>query len=122
MIWRFLITLLFVIFCFCKFVTTFLKVVAKLLQITHTLSVSLNKIGDVKYNVGDLHAARSYYIRALNVRRDAMKHHPNAPSQVSICLHAYFFSFGPQCFVNPSMCEALFVDHKILFLEAFIDY
>ncbi|KAF2608770.1 hypothetical protein F2Q68_00044881 [Brassica cretica] len=93
------------------------------LEITHTLSVSLNKIGDVKYNVGDLQAARSYYIRALNVRRDAMKHHPNAPSQVSICLlHAYFFSFGPQCFVNPSMCEALFVDHMLLFLEAFIDY
>ncbi|KAF3522411.1 hypothetical protein F2Q69_00049023 [Brassica cretica] len=52
------------------------------LEITHTLSVSLNKIGDVKYNVGDLQAARSYYIRALNVRRDAMKHHPNAPSQI----------------------------------------
>ncbi|KAF3517789.1 hypothetical protein DY000_02061330 [Brassica cretica] len=52
------------------------------LEITHTVSVSLNKIGDVKYNVGDLQAARSYYIRALNVRRDAMKHHPNAPSQI----------------------------------------
>ncbi|KAH0918763.1 protein NCA1 [Brassica rapa] len=52
------------------------------LEITHTLSVSLNKIGDVKYNDGDLQAARSYYIRALNVRRDAMKLHPNAPSQI----------------------------------------
>ncbi|KAF8093718.1 hypothetical protein N665_0379s0012 [Sinapis alba] len=52
------------------------------LEITHTLSVSLNKIGDLKYYDGDLQAARSYYLRALNVRRDAMKHHPNAPSQI----------------------------------------
>ncbi|ESQ45036.1 hypothetical protein EUTSA_v10010421mg [Eutrema salsugineum] len=52
------------------------------LEITHTLSVSLNKIGDLKYYDEDLQAARSYYCRALNVRRDAMKHHPNAPSQI----------------------------------------
>ncbi|KAJ0255339.1 Protein NCA1 [Hirschfeldia incana] len=52
------------------------------LEITHTLSVSLNKIGDVKYYDGDIQAARSYYIRALDVRRDAMKHHPNALSQI----------------------------------------
>ncbi|XP_009116123.1 protein NCA1 [Brassica rapa] len=52
------------------------------LEITHTLSVSLNKIGDLKYYGQDLEAARSYYCRALNVRRDAMKHHPNAPSQI----------------------------------------
>ncbi|KAJ0255338.1 Protein NCA1 [Hirschfeldia incana] len=52
------------------------------LEITHTLSVSLNKIGDVKYYDGDIQAARSYYIRALDVRRDAMKHHPNALSQL----------------------------------------
>ncbi|KAL0724900.1 hypothetical protein Bca4012_039499 [Brassica carinata] len=52
------------------------------LEITHTLSVSLNKIGDLKYYDGDLQAARSYYLRALNVRRDAMNHHPKAPSQI----------------------------------------
>ncbi|CAH8382761.1 unnamed protein product [Eruca vesicaria subsp. sativa] len=52
------------------------------LEITHTLSVSLNKIGDLKYYGEDLQAARSYYYRALNVRRDAVKHHPNAPSQI----------------------------------------
>lgn len=88
----------FVIFWFCKFVTTFLKVVATLLQITHTLSVSLNKIGDVKYNDGDLQAARSYYIRALNVRRDAMKLHPNAPSQVSIYAFTLLLQFWPPVF------------------------
>jgi hypothetical protein len=52
------------------------------LEITHTLSVSLNKIGDLKYYDGDLQAARSYYFRSLNVRRDAIKHHPNAYSQI----------------------------------------
>ncbi|CAN1121306.1 Protein NCA1 [Linum perenne] len=51
------------------------------LEITHTLSVSLNKIGDLKYYAGDMEAARSYYLRSLDVRRDAMKHHPNVPSQ-----------------------------------------
>ncbi|KAL5568394.1 hypothetical protein UlMin_024969 [Ulmus minor] len=52
------------------------------LEISHTLSVSLNKIGDLKYYGGDLQAARSYYFRSLNVRRDAVKNNPNAPSQV----------------------------------------
>jgi hypothetical protein len=55
----------------------------------HTLSVSLNKIGDLKYYDGDLEAARSYYIRSLNVRRDAIKYHPSVSSQVSI---HFFFS------------------------------
>ncbi|KAL5190865.1 Protein NCA1 [Glycine soja] len=52
------------------------------LEITHTLSVSLNKIGDLKYYDGDLQAARSYYFKSLNVRRDAVKHNSNVPSQV----------------------------------------
>ncbi|KAL5735260.1 hypothetical protein ACOSP7_033121 [Xanthoceras sorbifolium] len=52
------------------------------LEITHTLSVSLNKIGDLKYYDGELEAARSYYFRSLNVRRDAIKHRSNVPSQV----------------------------------------
>ncbi|KAH9752723.1 CO(2)-response secreted protease [Citrus sinensis] len=52
------------------------------LEIIHTLSVSLNKIGDLKYYGGDLQAARSYYVRSLNVRRDAVKRHSNVPSQV----------------------------------------
>ncbi|KAF5729361.1 Zinc ion binding [Tripterygium wilfordii] len=51
-------------------------------EITHTLSVSLNKVGDLKYYEEDLEAARSYYFRSLNVRREAMEHHPNVPSQV----------------------------------------
>ncbi|KAM7265501.1 hypothetical protein ACFE04_003184 [Oxalis oulophora] len=52
------------------------------LEITHTLSVSLNKIGDLKYYDGDLQASRSYYFRSLNVRRDAIKLHQNAYSQI----------------------------------------
>ncbi|PRQ55931.1 putative transcription factor C2H2 family [Rosa chinensis] len=51
-------------------------------EITHTLSISLNKIGDLKYYDGDLQAARSYYFKSLNVRRDAVKHDPNVPSQI----------------------------------------
>ncbi|KAL0359418.1 UNVERIFIED_CONTAM: protein NCA1 [Sesamum angustifolium] len=52
------------------------------LEITHTLSVSLNKIGDLKYYEGDLQATRSYYFQALDVRRNAMSNHSTAPSQV----------------------------------------
>ncbi|KAA8518278.1 hypothetical protein F0562_015839 [Nyssa sinensis] len=51
-------------------------------EITHTLSVSLNKIGDLKYYDGDLQAVRSYYFQSLNVRCDAIKHHPSASSQI----------------------------------------
>ncbi|KAA8516982.1 hypothetical protein F0562_017200 [Nyssa sinensis] len=59
-----------------------LKVPNDDLEITHTLSVSLNKIGDLRYYDGDLQAARSYYFQSLNVRRDAIKNHPNASSQI----------------------------------------
>lgn len=52
-------------------------------QITHTLSVSLNKIGDLKYYEGDLQATRSYYFQALDVRRSAIKNSSTVPSQVS---------------------------------------
>lgn len=52
------------------------------LEVTHTLSVSLNKIGDLKYYEGDLQAARSQYFEALNVRRNAIKHASSVPSQV----------------------------------------
>ncbi|XP_021296529.1 uncharacterized protein LOC110425811 isoform X1 [Herrania umbratica] len=52
------------------------------LEITHTLSVSLNKIGDLKYYDGDLQAARSYYFRSLGVRRDVIKHNPGISSQI----------------------------------------
>lgn len=55
----------------------------ELLQIIHTLSVSLNKVGDLKYYDEDLQGARSYYFQSLNVRRDAIKNHPSSPSQVS---------------------------------------
>ncbi|OMP04800.1 Zinc finger, RING-type [Corchorus olitorius] len=52
------------------------------MEITHTLSVSLNKIGDLKYYDGDLQAARSYYFRSLGVRRDVIKNHPGVASQI----------------------------------------
>lgn len=52
------------------------------LQVVHTLSVSLNKIGDLKYYDGDLAAAKSYYSRSLAVRRDTAKDHSDVPSQV----------------------------------------
>lgn len=58
----------------------------------HTLSVSLNKIGDLKYYDGDLQSARSYYARALSVRRDAVKEFANASSQVhNFSCFALFF-------------------------------
>ncbi|PSS13797.1 E3 ubiquitin-protein like [Actinidia chinensis var. chinensis] len=52
------------------------------LEIIHTLSVSLNKVGDLKYYGGDLQGARSYYFQSLNVRRDAIKNIPSSPSQI----------------------------------------
>ncbi|KAM7500262.1 hypothetical protein LguiA_024676 [Lonicera macranthoides] len=58
------------------------KVTTDDLEITHTLSVSLNKIGDLKYYGEDLEAARSYYFQALNVRRNAIKHPSCVPSQI----------------------------------------
>ncbi|KAF5189556.1 E3 ubiquitin-protein ligase chfr, partial [Thalictrum thalictroides] len=51
------------------------------LEVMHTLSVSLNKIGDLKYYDGNLQTARSYYSRSLDVRRNAVKVHSNIPSQ-----------------------------------------
>lgn len=52
------------------------------MEITHTLSVSLNKIGDLKYYDGDMQAARSYYDRSLNVRREAIKNNSDVTSQI----------------------------------------
>lgn len=58
-----------------------LKVPKDDLEITHTLSVSLNKIGDLKYYGEDLKAARSYYFQALEIRRNAIKEH-SLPAQI----------------------------------------
>jgi len=52
------------------------------LQLVHTLSVSLNKIGDLRYYDGDLQSARSYYSRSLDVRGNAVKEHSAVASQV----------------------------------------
>jgi hypothetical protein len=53
-----------------------------LLQLVHTLSVSLNKVGDLRYYDGDLQSARSYYARSLEVRRNSVKEHSAVASQV----------------------------------------
>ncbi|MBA0780568.1 hypothetical protein Gotri_004658, partial [Gossypium trilobum] len=49
---------------------------------TFALSVSLNKIRDLKYYDGDLQAARSYYLRSLGVRRDVIKNNSGVASHV----------------------------------------
>nr|GEW29912.1 protein NCA1 [Tanacetum cinerariifolium] len=67
---------------FDESVTFLSKVQTDDLEVTHTLSVSLNKIGDLKYYEGDLQAARDHYFRALDVRRNAIKDSSKAPSQV----------------------------------------
>ncbi|CAM0148814.1 unnamed protein product [Urochloa decumbens] len=58
------------------------KLPTKDLELVHTLSVSLNKIGDLRYYDGDLQSARSYYARSLDVRRNAVKEHSTVASQV----------------------------------------
>jgi len=50
--------------------------------LVHTLSVSLNKIGDLRYYDGDLQSARNYYARSLDVRRNAVEEHSTVASQV----------------------------------------
>lgn len=67
---------------FDESVTFLSKVETDDLEVTHTLSVSLNKIGDLKYYEGDLKSARDHYFRALDVRRNAIKDSSKAPSQV----------------------------------------
>ena len=76
-----------VIFNFSVIVTTLKIMYADLsfyvhLQLVHTLSVSLNKIGDLRYYDGDLQSARNYYARSLDVRRNAVKEHSAVASQV----------------------------------------
>ncbi|KAL6850194.1 hypothetical protein ACP4OV_020821 [Aristida adscensionis] len=58
------------------------KLPTKDLELVHTLSVSLNKIGDLRYYDGDLQSARSYYARSLGVRKNAVKEHSAVASQV----------------------------------------
>ncbi|KAG1338893.1 protein NCA1 [Cocos nucifera] len=58
------------------------KLPAKDLELVHTLSVSLNKIGDLSYYDGDLESAKIYYTRSLDVRQNAVKEHSNVSSQV----------------------------------------
>jgi hypothetical protein len=40
--------------------------------VVHALSVSLNKLGDLKYYAQDLEAARTFYSRALELRQNSI--------------------------------------------------
>ncbi|MCO5598489.1 hypothetical protein L7F22_052586 [Adiantum nelumboides] len=51
-------------------------------EVIHALSVSLNKMGDLKYYADDLQAARAYYARSLDVRRSALQEYTVLSSQV----------------------------------------
>lgn len=68
--------------CYEESVEFLSKLTGKDLELVHTLSVSLNKIGDLKYYDGDLLSARSYYTRCLEVRRNAAKENSKATSQI----------------------------------------
>ncbi|XP_026661460.2 protein NCA1-like [Phoenix dactylifera] len=68
--------------CYEESVEFLSKLPAEDLELVHTLSVSLNKIGDLRYYDGDLKSAKTYYTQSLNVRRNAVKEHPNVSSQV----------------------------------------
>ncbi|XP_042472009.1 protein NCA1-like [Zingiber officinale] len=57
------------------------------IELVHTLSVSLNKVGDLKYYDGDLQSARNYYAKALDIRRNAVKENSKLSSQVSNLFH-----------------------------------
>lgn len=54
----------------------------KNLEVVHALSVSLNKMGDLKYYAEDLQSARAYYVRSLDVRRDALMDYTELSSQM----------------------------------------
>eukprot|EP00252_Welwitschia_mirabilis_P025536 TRINITY_DN800_c0_g1_i1.p1 TRINITY_DN800_c0_g1~~TRINITY_DN800_c0_g1_i1.p1 ORF type:complete len:372 (+),score=75.48 TRINITY_DN800_c0_g1_i1:186-1301(+) len=51
-------------------------------EVVHALSVSLNKIGDLKYYAGDLSCARGFYSQSLDVRKKALKDHTKLTSQL----------------------------------------
>ncbi|KAI5057284.1 hypothetical protein GOP47_0027299 [Adiantum capillus-veneris] len=51
-------------------------------EVIHALSVSLNKMGDLKYYADDLQAARTNYARSLDVRRSALQDDTELSSQV----------------------------------------
>lgn len=51
-------------------------------EVVHALSVSLNKIGDLKYYDNDLLASQSYYSQALDVRKKAIRDFTKLSSQI----------------------------------------
>eukprot|EP00249_Psilotum_nudum_P014608 c24912_g1_i2 orf=197-1288(-) len=51
-------------------------------EVIHALSVSLNKLGDLKYYADDLQSAHRFYARALDVRKKALNDCTQLSSQV----------------------------------------
>lgn len=56
------------------------------LQVSHTLAVSHNKLGDLCYTQGDLHEARECYRAALDTRRRACARAGAGTTMVNDCI------------------------------------
>ena len=50
-------------------------------QITHPLSVSYNKLGDLEYGLGNVEAAEGWYQKGLTVRQQTLSSQQPEPSQ-----------------------------------------
>lgn len=59
-------------------------------QITHPLSVSYNKLGDLEYGLGNVEAAEGWYQKGLAVRQQALgsrqKSDPNQQLDVAVSM------------------------------------
>jgi hypothetical protein len=53
-------------------------------EVVHALSVSLNKLGDLKYYAQDLEGARAFYAQALDVRVEATQDFKTLSPQVHL--------------------------------------
>lgn len=51
-------------------------------EVVHALSVSLNKLGDLKYYAEDLESARAFYSKSLQVRKNSLTDFTQLSSQV----------------------------------------
>lgn len=69
------------IFCWCL---TWYELGFFSWQVVHALSVSLNKLGDLKYYAQDLEGARAFYAQALDVRVEATQDFKTLSPQVHL--------------------------------------
>lgn len=76
----------------------------------HALSVSLNKLGDLKYYAQDLESARAFYARALNVRLEATSDFTTLSPQVRFVSSAHLL--GLRVIVCPTFSEGLHFQNK----------